>query len=222
MPIRLKGAYIYPENTAVGHYAALVRSPVKHVIVDRDGVLNIDRPGGYICAPDQWQWMPNALEALFRISRAGIRLSVATNQSCVGRGIIDQRILDAVHSRMEQEANSRGIFFSGVHVCPHAPWEGCSCRKPAPGLICRAVFESGVAKEHTIFIGDSETDLKAGLAAGVRSWLVRTGKGMQTEETLEKGGTGFVNMPTPRIFDDLAAAAGAIAGGFEEKGGRVP
>lgn len=181
----------------------------RHVILDRDGVLNIQAPGGYVLKPDQWHWEPGALEGLAEMARAGVKLSVATNQSCVGRGLMDKDDLELIHALMKKQAEKYNIFFSGIYFCPHAPDHGCACRKPLPGLLEQAIAESGIAPAQTLFIGDAKTDLLAAKAAGISAWLVRTGKGMQTEAALKKNKNDFC-LTGPRVFDNLKDAAQPI------------
>ena len=182
----------------------------RHVIVDRDGVLNYAAPGGYVTDPDQWVWIEGVLDALAKMYSAGIRLSVATNQSCVGRGIIDKQTLETIHDRMRRDAAAKGIFFSGIHFCPHTPDQGCRCRKPEPGLIEQAVQQSGISKNQTVFIGDSQSDLQAGRTAGITTWLLRTGKGKNTEAALKDGIIQGIRAENVQIFDDLGRVSAAL------------
>ena len=94
----------------------------RHVILDRDGVLNREAPdSGYISKPSEFFWVPGALEALASLRRAGVYLSVATNQSGVGRGLMSLAELEAVHERMRTEAEQNGAGLDAVLFCPHAP-----------------------------------------------------------------------------------------------------
>lgn len=172
----------------------------KHVILDRDGVLNHEAPdGGYVREPAEFRWLPGALEALATLRRAGVHLTVATNQSGVGRGLMSLTQLAAVHDRMLTEAAGSGAALDAVLFCPHAPQERCECRKPEPGLIHEALRRSGIAAADSLVVGDAERDLEAAARAGVRAVLVRTGKGRATEA----GGGG----KDVRIYDDLSQLA---------------
>lgn len=154
----------------------------QHVILDRDGVLNVERAdGGYIRDWSHWRWIPGALEGLRMLDAAGIHMSVATNQACVGRGLVTHGDLDAIHARMTEEAAREGVRISRIFVCPHLPKDGCTCRKPAPELLLRAIATSQLPREATVAIGDDLRDLQAAWTAGVRAALVRTGKGRVTE-----------------------------------------
>jgi len=179
---------------------------VRHVILDRDGVLNYEAPtGSYVREPAEFRWLPGALEGLALLRRAGVRLSVATNQAGVGRGVMSLAQLAAVHERMESEAAAYGGALDAVLYCPHAPEERCSCRKPAPGLIEAAVARSGVSANESIVVGDDERDLEAARRAGVAAALVRTGKGRRTEELMG-------NAAAVPVYDDLPQLARAIIG----------
>jgi D-glycero-D-manno-heptose 1,7-bisphosphate phosphatase len=105
---------------------------------------------------------------------------------------------------MLQEASEHGGRIDAVFVCPHAPEAGCSCRKPAPGLVLNAMNESGIAASDTVLVGDAARDQESAQAAGVRFVLVRTGKGRATE--LELAGA---DIP---VFDDLHGAVTALVG----------
>lgn len=175
----------------------------RHVILDRDGVLNHEAGGGsYIARPEDFTWLPGALEALRLLRTAGLYLSVATNQSGVGRGIMSLAQLEAVHERMKAQAARHGGALDAIFFCPHSPEEGCDCRKPAPGLIQAAVARSGLPATESILVGDDQRDLEAAARAGVRAALVRTGKGRKTEAALH----------SPRVptYDDLPEFARAL------------
>lgn len=169
---------------------------IRHVVLDRDGVLNAEpRDGGYVTDWSQWQWLPGALESLAMLSSSGLCISVATNQSCVGRGLLARDRLDAVHARMLEEAARAGGIINHLFVCPHSPASGCGCRKPAPGLLRDAAEATGIAPCETIVLGDDLRDLQAASAAGMPAALVRTGKGASTEASI-------IENEVP-VFDDI-------------------
>lgn len=177
---------------------------VRHLILDRDGVLNVEAgEHGYITGPEQWRWVPGALEALVQLHRNGVRISVATNQSGVGRGLMTMADLEAVHARMTNEVSRAGGRISAIHVCPHSPDDHCNCRKPASGLILAAVAQSGIDREETLVVGDDLRDLAAAEGAGVRAALVLTGKGRKSVTQLPDANTA--------VYDDLAGLARALA-----------
>jgi len=172
------------------------------VLLDRDGVINHDSPD-YILSPEAWQPIPGSLEAIARLTEAGIAVAVCSNQSAIGRGKMTEQTLARIHEKLHRCVTEKGGAISAIHYCPHAPQAGCHCRKPLPGLIEEALKTANVPAAASLMIGDSQRDLEAARAAGVDAWLVRTGNGEATEKTL---GTGA---DTP-IYDDLAAAVEAL------------
>jgi D-glycero-D-manno-heptose 1,7-bisphosphate phosphatase len=182
----------------------------RHVILDRDGVLNVEADGGgYVRDPSEFQWIPGAIEALALLRRAGVHLSVATNQSGVGRGLMTLEQLEAVHDRMRTEASRGGGALDTVVFCPHAPDAGCTCRKPAPGMLLEALELSGIPAAASLVVGDAQRDLEAAARAGLQAALVRTGKGLETERLL-----GARRVPT---YDDLSGLARAILSPAEHR-----
>jgi histidinol-phosphate phosphatase family protein len=138
------------------------------VLLDRDGTLVEDVP--YNGDPEQVRPLPGVREALDRLRREGVRLAVVTNQSGVGQGLISRDQVDAVNARVEALLGP----FEGLYVCPHAPDDGCGCRKPAPGLIKQALADTGVRPDRVLMVGDIGRDLAAAEAAGVAGVLVPT------------------------------------------------
>lgn len=138
------------------------------VLLDRDGTLVEDVP--YNGDPALVRPVPGAREALDRLRREGVRLAVVSNQSGVGRGLLTRDQVDAVNARVEELLGP----FESVHVCVHAPEDGCDCRKPAPGLVERALGDAGVPPDRAVLVGDIGSDVEAAAAAGVRALLVPT------------------------------------------------
>jgi D-glycero-D-manno-heptose 1,7-bisphosphate phosphatase len=173
----------------------------KLVVLDRDGVINEDSDA-FIKAPGEWRAIPGSLDAIARLHRAGFEVVVVTNQSGVGRGLFDERMLEAIHARMIEEVEAAGGRIAAIYHCPHRPEEGCECRKPGPGLLRRVEKDFGQRLEGVPMIGDKLADLQAAGAVGARPILVRTGRG---EATLDARGT----TPT-EVYADLASAADAL------------
>ncbi len=177
--------------------------PMKLVVLDRDGVINLDSDQ-YIKSPEEWKPIPGSLEAIARLTQAGFRVVVATNQSGLGRGLFDMATLNAMHDKMHKAVNQLGGRIDAVFFCPHAQDAGCDCRKPKPGMLREIAARFDLALAGVPVIGDSLRDLQAASAVGARPVLVLTGKG---EQTLKSGG-----LPEgTEIHRDLAAAALALA-----------
>jgi D-glycero-D-manno-heptose 1,7-bisphosphate phosphatase len=176
------------------------------VILDRDGVLNADRPDS-VKNPDELVMIAGAAAAVARLNRAGLRVAVCTNQSIVGRAIIDQAMLDRIHAKLRDALAREGAHVDAWFVCPDAPWAATRQRKPEPGMLLDALRRFGADAAHTPVIGDALTDLQAAAAAGCPRHLVRTGKGAATQ------GAGIPAALLPvAVHDDLAQAVEAILG----------
>jgi D-glycero-D-manno-heptose 1,7-bisphosphate phosphatase len=148
---------------------------MKLCILDRDGTINEDS-AEFVKSPNEWQPLPGALEAIAKLNHAGWHVVVATNQSGLGRGLFDVGSLNAMHAKMHTMLAAVGGRIDAVFYCPHAPEDGCNCRKPAPGLYEQIAERYGVDLSGMPTAGDSVRDLVAGAAVGCTTHLVLTGK----------------------------------------------
>lgn len=151
---------------------------MKLVILDRDGTINVQRDD-FIKAPEEWEALPGALEAIARLNHAGWRVVVASNQSGLGRGLFDVVALNAMHAKMHKQLGAVGGRIDAVFYCPHSPEESCVCRKPLPGLFEQIGERYGMDLRQVPAVGDNLRDVLAGVAAGCPPHLVLTGKGAQ-------------------------------------------
>ena len=148
---------------------------MKLAILDRDGTLNDLGDATYIGAPEDWNALPGALEAVARLNHAGWRVVVATNQPGLGGGVFDVAALNAIHARMNKQLVAVGGRIDAVFYCPHAASEGCNCRKPAPGLLEQICERYGVDPRDVPVVGSCAAHLLAGAALGAPLHLVCTG-----------------------------------------------
>lgn len=174
------------------------------VILDRDGVINEDSDD-YIKSPAEWIAIPGSLEAISRLTQAGWRVAVATNQSGLARGLYDAETLEAIHRKMLAAIEGAGGRIDLLVHCPHGPADGCDCRKPRPGLYLRIGESLGLELTGVPVIGDSLRDLQAAEAVGARPILVLTGKGRKTLAQL----AGRTDIP---VYANLAEAVAALLG----------
>jgi len=179
------------------------------VLLDRDGVINIDSPD-YILTPEQWQPVPGSLEAIARLSHAGVALAIVSNQSALGRGMMTQDTFNAIHAKMMLAIEQSGGFIAHVAYCPHRPEENCDCRKPKPGMVIDTLSALNLSEqpETALFIGDSFRDVEAANAAGVKALLVQSGYG-DADAILERSRR---LQPEIHASADLAAAVNMILG----------
>jgi D-glycero-D-manno-heptose 1,7-bisphosphate phosphatase len=145
------------------------------VLLDRDGTIVVDR--GYLRDPEQLELLPGAAGALRRLSRIGLSLAVITNQSAVGRGLLDDERLRAIHARLQGLLGAEGVSLDGIYFCPHTPEEDCACRKPKTALLDQASRELDFEPAESFVIGDKACDIELGRRAGATTLLVRTGYG---------------------------------------------
>lgn len=175
---------------------------MKLVILDRDGVINHDS-AQFIKSPEEWKPIPGSLEAIARLNQSGYQVVIATNQSGVGRGLLDMATLNAIHDLMHRRLAEVGGQVAAVFYCPHPADAGCSCRKPRAGLFEEIGRRFDVDLSGVPAVGDSLRDLQAAAAVGASPLLVLTGKGAKTRRDggLPEG---------TRVYENLAEAAGAI------------
>jgi len=166
------------------------------VILDRDGVINEDSDA-FIKSPQEWRPLPGSLEAIARLTQAHYHVLVVTNQSGISRGLFDLDTLHQIHARMQLELAHKGGRIDAIYYCPHAPDDGCQCRKPKAGMFRDLATRLKIGLDNVAAIGDSRRDLQAAQAVNARPILVRTGKGRDTEQQGVEG---------TEVYDDLAAA----------------
>lgn len=148
----------------------LADPPRPAAFIDRDGIINERAaPHHYVTSWDQFRWIDGARPMLRGLSDRGFALVVITNQQGVGKGLLSETKLEAIHGEMTRVLALDGIALTRVLHCPHREQDGCSCRKPRPGLIHRALNETPFLIDlgRSVLIGDSASDVQAGLAAGI-------------------------------------------------------
>lgn len=170
---------------------------MKLIILDRDGVINFDSDH-FIKSPAEWKPIPGSLEAIARLTQAGYRVVVASNQSGIDRGLFDMDTLNAIHDKMHRAVRAAGGRIDAIFYCPHSADSNCNCRKPKPGMFERIAACFNVDLANAYAIGDSLRDLQAAATSGAKPVLVLSGKGKGTQK---EGGIP----PGTLVFDDLAA-----------------
>lgn len=149
--------------------------PRPTAFLDRDGVLNHNRPGAYVTSPAELRLYARAPAAVALLAAKGYRVVVVTNQSAVARGYMTLAASRRVNLRLVSLLKKAGARVDAVYFCPHGPAEGCRCRKPAPGLVAEARRESPADMRRSFVAGDKASDLELGRRAGLKAFLVRTG-----------------------------------------------
>lgn len=143
----------------------------KVVMIDRDGVINHDRPD-YVRTVGQFRMIHGAQRAIRLLTQYDYKVHIVSNQSAVGRGLITKDTLDEITRHMLARIEKAGGRIESVSYCLHRPDEGCECRKPKAGLIEALVDKYGFDPEKAWLVGDKLTDVAAGNTAGCRTILV--------------------------------------------------
>ena len=153
----------------------------KAVFLDRDGTINVYKD--FLTDIDDFELIPGVADAIKKINALGYLAIVITNQPVIARGEISWDQLEEIHNKMETELGKEGAYLDGIYFCPHHPHKGydgeivelkieCDCRKPKPGMILKASKDFNVDLSQSYMLGDSENDIKAGIAAGCKSILL--------------------------------------------------
>ena len=134
------------------------------LLIDRDDTV-LDDPG-YLSDPAAIKFLPGAIEGLRLFHNRGWPIVVITNQSGIGRGYFGEGEVKAIHHRFTELLKAEGIEIAGIYLCPHAPEEGCGCRKPEPALAEQAATELGLELKRSVMVGDKLSDLELGRRIG--------------------------------------------------------
>lgn len=138
------------------------------LFLDRDGVVNVRKYGGYIEHPDQFQFLPGAAEAIAEFGKHVLRVIVVTNQRGIAIGRMSESDLEEVHAQFRRGVEDAGGRIDAIFHCPHDRDEGCPCRKPAPGMALEAqAAYPEIDFSRSILFGDSASDMQLGRALGM-------------------------------------------------------
>ena len=175
------------------------------VFIDRDGTINEEKE--YLYRTDDFAFIPGAPQAIRLLNEAGFLVIVVTNQSGVARGFYTEEDVHLLHRYIASQLEPFGARVDAWFYCPHHPaGRGsyalpCRCRKPLPGMLLEAAGRFNIDLESSIMIGDKLVDMEAGVAAGCRPILVRTGYGSEEVHLCRNG---------IEVFDDLLTAAESL------------
>jgi histidinol-phosphate phosphatase family protein len=143
------------------------------LFLDRDGVLNVRQPGEYVVNPDEFIPASGMEEAVQMLSKVFNPIVVVTNQSGIGRGLLTEDNLHAIHVKMLSLTDDAGGRIDAVYHCPHAPNQGCPCRKPATGMAWQALADfPDIDFTQSWLVGDSISDIEFGRNLGMRTVMI--------------------------------------------------
>jgi len=149
------------------------------VFIDRDGTMARDVT--YCSRPEDFELFHTTAKAVKLLRDHGFKVIVVTNQSGVARGYFSEEMLAGIHRKMDRELAGEGARLDGIYYCPHHPDDGCSCRKPKPGLVLQAAGDHDIDLERSFVVGDLPADVELGGAVKCRTVLI---------SDTEKAGTG--------------------------------
>ncbi len=177
------------------------------IFLDRDGTLNVDP--GYISDPEKVVLFPQVGDALALLKKYGFLLIVISNQSGIARGLMISENVEAVNEKINNLLSEYKVKIDAFYFCPAHPdyssEKDCECRKPSPTLVFEAAKEFNVDLQNSYFIGDTVADVQCGKNAGIKTILVKTGKGEESISILQKEN----NFPT-FVADNLLNACNFI------------
>jgi D-glycero-D-manno-heptose 1,7-bisphosphate phosphatase len=149
------------------------------VILDRDGVINLDSDQ-YIKSAEEWIPIESSLRAIAKLNAHGVKVAIATNQSGLARGLFNSTTLAMIHKKMEMELASVGGHIDALEYCADHPDKAGPFRKPNPGMLLKLIDLFSVTAKDTWFVGDSISDILCARNANCKAALVLTGKGTKT------------------------------------------
>jgi D-glycero-D-manno-heptose 1,7-bisphosphate phosphatase len=174
----------------------VVRGPA--LFIDRDGVINCRRPDDYVLDWSQFVFVPGIREAMRKLSSLGLPMIIISNQAAVGKGLLKLDVLEGITAQLNQALLSDGTFLAAAYYCPHRVDENCVCRKPKPGLLYKAADDFCVELSRSVFIGDSDTDVRAAETVGCKPVLFGSG-----HCTSSSSSEWALNLPTALTAMDL-------------------
>ena len=161
-----------------------LKNKQKTIFLDRDGTIN--KYMGFLRKPEELELLPGVAEAIKLINSSGYLAVVVTNQPVIARGEVSFDGLEEIHNKMETLLGQEGAYLDAIYFCPHHPHKGfegevpelkidCDCRKPKPGMLLKAAEDLNIELKNSYMIGDSDTDVEAGKAAGCTAIKIEEG-----------------------------------------------
>jgi D-glycero-D-manno-heptose 1,7-bisphosphate phosphatase len=147
---------------------------IKLILLDRDGVINKEL-GAYVTNPDDFELLPHVIPNLIKVKKAGIKVTIITNQGGIAKGLYTHQTLAEIHDKLNKSLLEHGLTFDEIYYCPHHPDFGkCLCRKPDSIMVEKALAKFGIDAVEVHMIGDTQRDVDAANAIGVKATRVES------------------------------------------------
>lgn len=144
----------------------------KFLFLDRDGVINVERPNDYAKNIEEFVFLPDALEAIARLTPLFDKVFIITNQRGIGRKIFSENDLSKVHEYMLREINQAGGKIDHIYYCTDISDSSIN-RKPNIGMAFQAQRDfPEIDFNRSIFVGNSKSDILFGNKLGMFTVLV--------------------------------------------------
>lgn len=175
------------------------------VFLDRDGVINRSRPG-YVKKPEEFEFLPGAIEGMRRLCAEGFRLAIVSNQDVMGWKIIDHEGLRRIHNHMIKQIENDGARIEELYYCPHHILSQCRCHKPKPAMLLAAARDLDITPRQSWMVGDKVSDIVVGKSFGCwTAWIADTRRRKRYGDEARRA-------RPDRTCNDLRSAAEEIAG----------
>ncbi|MEA3500295.1 MAG: HAD family hydrolase [Candidatus Marinimicrobia bacterium] len=155
------------------------------IFLDRDGVLNKDSDD-YVRSVEDVNVYPFVSKVLKKLTDSGLKVFITSNQSAISRGYFTEETNSKIFKKVISDSEKAGGKITDYYYCPHLPTDNCNCRKPRPGMFLQAAKEYKFNIKNSVYVGDSVCDYEAAKNLGIPFFLVETGYGIETAETIKR------------------------------------
>jgi len=177
------------------------------VFLDRDGVINENKPNGYVRSWDEFAFIPGAKESLRRLAETdGVKIFVVSNQAGIGKGLVSAAQVEEINVQMKRAVEAAGGRIDGILYCPHRVEDRCPDRKPEPGLLLQALRQNRKYARERFMVGDALSDVAAGKKVAAVAILVKTGRGRDELKSIGEDD----NSKPDYIAEDISEATDII------------
>ena len=177
------------------------------VFLDRDGVINENKPYDYVRSWEEFEFLPKAKEALRRLAENDeVKIFIVSNQAGIGKALVTGAQVEEVNRRMKNEIEIAGGRIDGILYCPHTPEDRCSCRKPEADLLVRALEDTPGNPHRRFMVGDAISDMAAGKKVSAVAIMVKTGRGKEQLKSASTEG----RLKADYIAEDISEAVEII------------